>query len=455
MSEQKTLFEDMPIPKAYMKLAVPVILGMVVSLVYNLTDTYFISLAGDTDLIAGIALCGPVFSIQIGLGDVFGVGGSSLISRLLGKGEESRAKNISAFCFYAALGLGLVYALILLIFDDSILMALGTDADTLPHASAYYHYLLLGAPVQILCTVPLNLLRTEGLSNDSMIGSVIGTVTNIVLDPVFIYLLRLGSAGAAIATDIGHYATAGYYIFVMLKKSRKLSIDPRQIRIGKKDLGSLLAIGVPSCVTSLLSSFGSAMLNRALLGYGNDRVAVMGISGRISSIPLMVLIGFAFGGQPLVGYNYGKGSQKHLKAIFRFAYTAGILLALGMELVIIALARPLIRIFLKDPDLIALGIPILRIQSTTMFLQALVLVTTCCFQAMGRALSALILSVCRQGLLLYIFLPILSSVFGYMGIICTQPVCDITAAVIAVCLMIYSFRKDPVLSGKEPQQASV
>lgn len=201
---ENELFEEAPIPKAYFTFALPVVFSMVISLVYNMVDTYFIAQTGNTNLVAGVSLGAPIFTLMIAFGDIWGLGGSSIISRLFGQKLDNDGKRISVFCFYAAIVCGILVTAVLLLFRGPILYLLGADGETLPYASGYFTYIALGAPFIILSFTPSNLLRTEGFSTASMTGSILGAVINMILDPVFISVLGLGAAGAAIATVIGN-----------------------------------------------------------------------------------------------------------------------------------------------------------------------------------------------------------------------------------------------------------
>lgn len=200
---QNYLFEKMPVSKAYMKLALPVVLSMMVSLVYNMVDTYFIAMTDVQELVAGVSLVAPIFTMMIAFGDIFGLGGSSLISRLLGEKRDDEAKRVSAFCIWASIGFGLCVSVVLLVFRTPILHVLGTDATTVQYASAYYTWIAIGAATIIFGLVPSNILRTKGLAAQAMFGSILGSIVNMILDPIFIFGLKQGAAGAAIATVIG------------------------------------------------------------------------------------------------------------------------------------------------------------------------------------------------------------------------------------------------------------
>lgn len=336
------LFEKAPIPEAYFSLAMPVVLSMLVTLVYNMVDTYFIAHTGNTDMVAGVSLTAPVFTVMIALGDIFGLGGSSVISRLFGQHRFADGKRLSAFCFYAAIATGLLILVLGLAFRDPMLALLGATDDTWQYASDFYTLIIVGSPFIIVSMTPSNLLRTEGHAVQSMIGSVAGTAVNIVLNPLFIHGFGWGAAGSAGATVIANICTDAYFVWFTLRHSSNLSIDPRtvidrarrRLAVTAREVGSILAIGIPSAITNLTQSVGIVMINLFLLPYGTDAVAAMGIALKVIMIAVLVFVGFAFGAQPLIGYNYGARNMPRLRGILRFSYLFLSLFALVMTVVL-------------------------------------------------------------------------------------------------------------------------
>ncbi|MCD8127834.1 MAG: polysaccharide biosynthesis C-terminal domain-containing protein [Clostridiales bacterium] len=222
-------FEKAPVPKAYFHFTMPVVFSMVLSLVYNMVDTYFIAQTGNTNLVAGVSLCAPVFTFMIALGDILGLGGSSVISRLFGRRLDGGGKRLSVFCFYGSFLGGIVIAAILLLLRQPILLLLGADTETLSYASRYYSYLALGAPFIIFSCAPTNLLRTEGFSSASMVGTVLGSVINMVLDPVFIFSLGMGATGAAVATVLGNLCADLFFCLVSSDEEQEAVRKPRWV----------------------------------------------------------------------------------------------------------------------------------------------------------------------------------------------------------------------------------
>lgn len=432
---ENELFERASVPKAYMKLALPVVLSMMVSLVYNMVDTYFIALTGKQELVAGVSLAAPIFTLMIAFGDIFGLGGSSLISRLFGEKREEEAKRASAFCLWAAIGFGIFVTIVLLVFRTPILKLLGTDAATFEYAGEYYTWIAVGAASIILGLVPSNILRTEGLAMQAMAGSILGSIVNIILDPVFIFGLGQGAAGAAMATVIGNVIADVYYIYVMNKKAKRLSVSLKEIKIPGTMIRDILVIGIPASITNLMQSIMIMITNHYLIAYGTDKVAAMGIALKANMISAFILVGFAFGGQPLVGYNYGARNKKRLKEILRFAYLFEAGLALVFTISISVFAPAIIKIFMNQSDIITNGAMMLRFQQLGMVFMAVTLVSTCVCQSVGSAAGAFALSISRQGVLYAISLMVLNAIFGYTGIIATQACADVLTAVIALAII--------------------
>lgn len=431
---ESNVFESQSLSKAYFRLALPVVFSMVITIVYNITDTYFIALTQNTDLVAGVSLCAPVFTLLMAFGNIFGQGGSSLLSRLLGKQEEEGTHRVSAFCFYVAIAFGMVSGALMLLMRRQLLGLLGADEVTFSYASPYYTWMALGAPSVVLSFIHTNLLRSEGMSKESMIGTIGGSVVNIILDPVLIFGLRMGAAGAAIATVLGYVFTDVYCLWVVLRKSRALSVDIRKWRISGGDMGQIFGIGTSAALTNLMQSLALVLMNQNLLIYGSDKIAVMGIVQKISMVVMLVLVGFSFGGAPLIGYYYGSGDADRLKQLQRFVLRFLCGIALAMSAVLILAAPMAVRLFLKEEALVATGVWMLRTQVSSMFFLAVVQFISIIFQATGKTGPSLLLSVSRQGIVYVIVLYLAVRIGGYAGILLSQPIADVLTAVLALVL---------------------
>ncbi|MCH5463788.1 MATE family efflux transporter [Levilactobacillus tujiorum] len=419
------LFEKAPIPKAYFKLALPVVLSMVASMIYNLADTFFVSQTQNTNLVAGVALCTPLFSFLIAIGDIFGLGGSSLISRLLGEKAYKVGSRVSSFCLYGAVVLGLLTTVVLLAFSRPILHMLGATEATYPYAAQFYRIMAVGAMPIVVSIVPGNLIRTEGFALQSMIGTMIGTVITIILDPILIFPLGMGAAGAALATVIGYTVSALLLVYLTKKYCRVISIDVKLSRIEANLIRQVLFIGIPGSITNLMQAFGTAVLNRYLVEYGATRVAAMGIVLKVYMIIMLVMVGFAFGAQPLIGYTFGAKNMARFKKILHFDLLVEVGYALALAIVLMIFAPQIIGLFLHNPAVITAGTEMLRVFLSTTPFVGVVLVYTTVFQSTGKASGAFIMSIARQGVVFYLMILLGSWLWGYLGVIWAQPLADI------------------------------
>ena len=434
MEKQARVFDTDHLVKTYFSQALPLVLSMMVVLVYNMADTFFIAQTGNALLVAGVSLCAPVFTLLSAFGNIYGQGGSSLISRLLGKNDADGVRRVSSFCFYIAIATGVVLAVPMLLFRGPILQVLGASPDTLPHASEYYTVLAIGAPVQIVTMIHSNLLRCEGKAGLSMIGTSGGSILNIILDPIFISVLGWGAAGAAIATVIGYLASDVFFLIVVLRKSRSLSVDFRHKKVQGSELRSILSVGVTAAVTNLATSVTVIVMNQFLLPYGDEKIAALGIVLKVTMVAQLALVGFAFGGVPLFGYLYGAGDRTKLRQLLRFCTLFLGVLALVMTAILFLTAPQLMGIFLQDAAIIADGTVMLRWQVAGTVFAAIVLLYTCLFQATGKALPALALSLSRQGVLFLLVLLVGVLVAGYNGFLAAQAVADLLSAALALVL---------------------
>ena len=432
--EKANVFESRDIPRSCLTLAIPVVLSMVVTLIYNLADTFFVARTNSTALVAGVSLGAPVFTALMAIGNIFGQGGSVLISRLIGQNDTDNAERTSSFCFYITFFLGIIIAFLMLLFRIPILGILGADSETFKYASDYYIPLAIGAPFIMLSFIHSNLLRSEGLSKESMIGTAGGAIGNIILDPIMISGLGWGASGAAIATVIGYIFSDAVFLVMVKRKSRILSVSIRKLKLSSSFIRQIVGIGIPAAIANMMQSFTAVMTNQYLLPYGNDKIAAMGIVLKVSMIALLILTGLAFGGQPLYGYYFGRGDKKRLSELFRFTLVFILSVAVVLTVLIIVLSPFLMGIFMDAENIIKDGAFMLRAQVITMPLVALVLLFTIIFQSAGKVVGSFVLSISRQGVIFFIVLVIGNIFAGYIGVVAAQAVSDIITSLIAVIL---------------------
>ncbi|MCI8465646.1 MAG: MATE family efflux transporter [Lachnospiraceae bacterium] len=428
------IFEQKSIPRTYFQMALPVVFGSVVSIFYNMTDTFFIARTQNASLVAGVSLCAPVFTFLMALGNIFGQGGNSLIARSIGKGELLLSRKISSFCFYAAIAFGLFFGLLMLGFRGPLLLLLGADTETLPYASGYYSILAAGAPLLVLSFIHMNLLRSEGMATQSMIGSVGGSLLNIVLDPILIFTCNLGAAGAALATVAGYLFSDCFYLAVVLKKSRSLSVSPKDFFLPARYVRQVFGIGIAAALTYLMQSLSLILTNQYLLPYGTASIAAMGIAQKVNLTIMLVISGFSFGALPMIGYFYGSENREKLNSLLRFAGSFLCIVTFAFSLIIFCMAPEAIRFFIDEPELWERGSLMLRMQVFSMVFVAIILFITVYFQATGKTAGAIILAVCRQGALFFLSLSVLSWFFGYHGILLAQSASNLLTVALAIFL---------------------
>ena len=431
---ENAVFTETKVSKAYLRLAIPLVFSMAVGLIYNLADTFFVAQTNDTNIVAGVSLGMPLMTALMAIGNVYAQGGSSLISRLLGKQDLQGVRHASSFCFYGAIFTGIVIGLGLLVFRVPMLSLLGANEETFGHASDYYLYLAIGAPVIVLTYIHSNLLRAEGMSKESMLGNVVGSVVNIVLDPIFISVLGWDAAGAAIATVIGNLCADLFFLVVVIRRSKILSVNPREMGIPLNHVGQILGIGVPAAIVNLMSSASSVLINQFLLPFGNDKIAAMGIAMKVSMIVLLLITGLAFGGQPLFGYYYGSGDRKRLSQLLKFCLKFISAVALILSIMVFAAAPLLMRGFMDNDAIVGAGTVMLRWQVSSMVFVGVVLLFTIIFQSSGKVLGSFLLSISRQGVVFLVVILITYNLLGYNGVVMAQAIADLLTAAFATGL---------------------
>ena len=306
------IFEKDPIPKAVLKLAVPTVLSMIVTVLYNMVDAFFVGMTNNPSMFAAVNVATPVFMVLMAAGNIFGMGGSSFLSRALGQKKYDKVKNISSFCFYAALVAGIIGGLLVLQFMPQVLSAIGTTEGTEKFAREYLTILAYGGPIIVISTAFTNIIRGEGASKNSMIGMMTGTIVNIILDPIFILdelfgikLLGRGVEGAAIATLAGNFVTLCIYIMHVVSKNSVLTINPKHFKVRDGILSGVLVIGLPASLTNILMSVSAIAENKLLASYFYTNVVSEGLAPLITTI---------VGGNParVIKYRFDEKLRKEL-----------------------------------------------------------------------------------------------------------------------------------------------
>jgi putative MATE family efflux protein len=428
------LMEKAPVSTAIVRLALPMMLGSVAQMVYNMTDTFFIGQTGDPNMVAGISLCMPLFMVSQGLGSIFAMGASSYMSRMLGEKNMDEARHTNAVSFYFIIGLGLMLTALLFFLRDPLLRIIGTSDVTFPYARDYFS-IISGFILFAMLNISLNgQIRAEGASSTAMNGMLIGIVTNIILDPIFILSLDMGVAGAAWATIIGHIASSIYFLLYFKRGVTILSIRPRDFRPNRRMFAEVLKIGVPAAVSNLIFSFVGVVTNIIAAGYGDHVIAGSSISMRVTMLSFTLIMALAMGYQPFAGFNFGARNIERLISGWKITMLYTTCLAVFFAVIFRVFGRSIMAAFIRDDLTVETGSRMMRaflLGMPFLGLQMTIMVT---FQALGKAIQATVVNMGRQFLVYLPLLFIMTRFFGFNGFIYAQPISDMVTTGVS-CLM--------------------
>ncbi|WP_300716474.1 MATE family efflux transporter [uncultured Brachyspira sp.] len=442
MTDKKIdLFENYPVSKALITLALPTILGMLVNVFYNMVDTFFVGQTGDPNQVAAVSLCMPIYLLLMAFGNIFGIGGGSYISRKLGSKDYESVKKISSFSFYASIIVGFISMAVYLVFMNNILKISGASQNTYQFSKDYLMIVAFGAPFVVNQMAMGQIVRAEGSSKEAMIGMMMGTIINIILDPIMILYMNMGVAGAALATIIGNACSSIYYIHHILRKKSFLSIHFKDFSLHRDYTFNIFAIGIPVSINNILMSASNILINNLTAVYGDNAVAGLGVAQRIFTLVILVFIGLSQGLQPFVGYNFASKNYKRMNAAIKISciVSAAIgFLLLGLSLIFGRLA---VAVFINNEEVIDYGIKFLVASYLIAPIIGFQFIFMSTFQALGKPIPSLILSISRQGIAFVPTILIGTKLFGVNGIIWAQPIADIVTVLIAAIMYIYIYRK--------------
>ncbi len=437
-AEEKTeLFETMPIQQAAMKLVIPTVISQLVMLVYNMADTWYIGQTGDPYQVAAVTVTYPVFMIMNALANLFGIGGGSLISRMLGGGEQKKTGTVAAFSLWAAGGVTLCYSLICLLADRQFLTFLGIDSGTIPYAQEYLFWtVVVGGVPTVLNMVLANIVRAQGDARISSIGMSLGGVLNMVLDPVFIFTMGMGVAGAALSTCLSNVISLGFLLVHVIRSREtslvKVSLFPKPIE--RRKHMEIYAIGTPAALQILLAAVSNAVLLRLMSVYPVAAISGMGVMQKVESIPFQAIMGISDGVLPLVAYNFAAGNRKRMNEAVHFALTRGVACACVCFLLYEAAAPWIVRFFINDAQSIIYGAAFVRLRVLALPFITVEFMLIAVFQGIGGAKQAFFLSVFRKGILDLPLMVLFNLFLPMYGLMLVQPLMECCGAVIAVIL---------------------
>lgn len=437
--DMTSVYEEKYISKAIMRVGLPAMLGQLTTLIYNIADTFFVSLTKESATIAAVTLCAPILLIIMSIACVFGMGGSSVIARLLGEEKKEEAGTTMNFCVYAMAFAGVITLVLGLVFLQPLAKLSGTDADNFAYTCDYLKWIFIGAPFIMLANGFVHLFRSVGLIKEGTIGLVLGNVINMVLDYVFIAILGWRTAGAALATSLGFICATVYYIVCMIREDHRgnqlVSLAPKRFSPNATMIRSVVSIGIPGALITVLMSVSNIVLNNYISIYGSDAVASYGIAYKLNMIPILLSVGLSQGVAPLVGYCYGGNEKKRMADIVKYTVLYGIFMGAIFTAVFVFFGKPLAAIFLQDSVLIEQTGCFLKILCLSAPMLGVINMMTSYFQALGKAMKSLTITVLRNAVLFIPGVMVLNYLWKLDGVIAAQPVVETLLTII--CLFMY------------------
>ncbi|MGO5066457.1 MULTISPECIES: MATE family efflux transporter [unclassified Clostridium] len=418
------MMEKESISKVLLKLSVPAIISMLINAIYNIVDTMFVGMLNNTSAIAAVSIVYPLFMFIGAIGVMFGAGGASYLSRLLGEKKKEEADKTLTSTIIIGCIFSLIFTVIAIIFLDKFLLMYGATETIMPYAREYGYTIVLGAVFTIGTGIMSNTIRAEGNSKYSMIATCIGGIINIILDPIFMFKFGMGIKGAAVATVISQIVS---FIFLLRYYYSKKSYVKLAIKFFKPTFNmffEILKIGIPIFVTQVLASFALGFMNLGAKPYGDSAVAAMGIVFRVMSIGFYIVFGIGQGFQPVAGYNYGAKNFTRLKEAVKLSIKWSIISGIVISILFIVFAEGCMLIFTRDREVINIGIKAFRAASLLFPLFGYVNTYAVLYQALGKALGAFILSISRQGIFYIPLMYILPKFMGLEGVIFCQTAAD-------------------------------
>ncbi|WP_269477333.1 MATE family efflux transporter [Hominibacterium faecale] len=440
-NKKMELLGTAPIPKALLAMGIPTMIGMLVNALYNLVDAYFVSGLGESQM-GAISVVYPLGQVIVGLGLLFGNGAASYISRLLGSGNLEKANKIASTALYSSLFAGALVIALSVVFLHPILKLLGATPGILPYAATYAGIYLISCIFNVFNVTMNNIVTSEGAAKITMCALLLGAVLNIGLDPLFIYTLDLGIAGAAIATAISQILSTSVYLLYMFRKKSVFLFKIKDCTYSKEIMSQIFKIGIPTLVFQVLTSLSISFINNAAGNYSDAVIAAMGVVTRLVSIGSLTVFGFIKGFQPIAGYSYGARKFDRLHKSIRTSILWSTIFCVVLGLVLILFSTSILTQFTTgNVEMVAVGAKALRANGITFMLFGFYTVYSSLFLALGKGKEGFILGACRQGLCFIPVVLILPLFWGINGILYAQPIADVLSAVIAVFMAVHLHRR--------------
>jgi len=442
--DKTELFEKTPVFRAILALAVPTVLSQLITVLYNMADTFFVGQLNDPNQVAASTIAMPVFMMLTGIANLFGIGGASLISRSLGKGDKDRAKKTASFSIFTAIMVALVYSVLVLFLRPVLLPKLGTDEFTYKFTSNYLFWTVYigGIPTALSMTLA-HLVRAEGYSKHASIGIALGGILNIGLDALFILVFHMQIKGAAIATFLSNLVAVLYFFIIILSRRKTTVVlpNPKIYPLKSGIPKEVVLVGLTSFIMAIMGTVSNMVLNGIMASYSNEAIAGMGIAKRIDLIAYAIAHGMTQGVLPLIAYNYASGNKKRMTDSIKKTT----LLTLGISLIATVVlyfgATPLSRLFIENDETVNYCNTFLKIIAIACPVTAVNCIAISVFQAMGKKYQPLILSMSRKGVTDIPFMFILSLSVGVLGIPWAVPIAEGIGLIFTVIFTILLFKQ--------------
>lgn len=431
------LLGNAPISKALLAMGIPTMLGMMVNAIYNLVDAYFVGGLG-TSQMGAISVVYPLGQVVVGLGLLFGNGSASYLSRLLGNRDQEQADRVASTALYSSVAVGAVMIIFSLIFLRPILRLLGATDSIMPYAMTYAGIYVVSCIFNVFNVTMNNIVTSEGAAKTTMLALMAGAVLNIGLDPVFIYTLDMGVAGAAIATAISQIVSTLIYLTFIFRKKSIYSFKIKNCTFTKEIMSEIFKIGIPTLVFQILTSLSISLVNTQAGPYGDSVIAGMGAVTRIVSMGSLIVFGFIKGFQPIAGYSYGAKKFDRLHKAIRISilWSTAFCVIYGLLLTIFS-SRFIAQFTDGDLEMIRVGTQSLRINGLSFLLFGFYTVYSSLFLALGKGLEGFVLGACRQGICFVPVILILPVFWGINGILYVQPIADVLSAIITIFMALH------------------
>lgn len=439
MTENDILFEEMPIHKAVLYFTVPTVMSQIITVIYNIADTFFIGQLNDANIVAAVTIAMPAFVMLTALSNLFGIGGAGNIARCIGKNDIETAKKSAVFSIWTSVIAAFCYGIAIFFTRKLLLPLLGTDEYTYDFCSSYIFWTItIGAVPTVLNTVLAHIIRAEGYTKQASFGIALGGILNMILDPLFLFVFSFGIKGAAIATMLSNTAAMLYFLlfYYKIQKHTVICITPKYYSIQNGILYDVVVGGLPSFIMMLLGCFSNGVLNRLITSYSNEAMAGMGIAKKIDMIAFAVAQGITQGILPFVAYHYSSGNRKRMKSSISITLTYSVMIACTATIILFVFASPIVKCFINDDKTIYYGQNFLKIICFTCPSTAINFMIITIFQATKQKIQPLILSFLRKGSLDIPLMLILRHFLGINGIAWATPMGDYIALVVSILLFI-------------------